>query len=158
MQRQCFHSQMGHDMRLCTHLVEYKEGDFSKCHHIRLLPLRCWRWNRAAATRQQPLQLVYLVVSYLAVEDSARLCHMGTVSPEVVSCRPWTYDMIGSQITTAAEIKLSPTMTGGLCRHTDNCTTHLVVRLWNTTCQTTPWLYGAHHQPTLKLLTFEVVV
>ena len=50
-------------MRLCTHLVEYKEGDFSKCHHIRLLPLRCWSWNRAAATRQQPLQLVYLVVS-----------------------------------------------------------------------------------------------
>ena len=25
-------------MRLCTHLVEYKEGDFSKCHHIRLIP------------------------------------------------------------------------------------------------------------------------
>ena len=92
-------------MRLCTHLVEYKEGDFSKCHHTRLLPLRCWSWNRAAATRQQPLQLVYLVVSYLAVEDSARSCHMGTVSLEVVSCRPWTYDMIGSQITAAAEIK-----------------------------------------------------
>ena len=94
-------------MRLCTHLVEYKEGDFSKCHHIRLLPLRCWSWNRAAANRQLPLQLVYLLVSYLAVEDSARLCHMGTFSLEVVSCRLWTYDMymIGSQITTAAEIK-----------------------------------------------------
>ena len=44
---------------------------------------------------------------YLAVKDSARLCHMGDVSLEVVSCRTWTYDMnmIGSQITTAAEIK-----------------------------------------------------
>ena len=129
-------------MRLCTHLVEYKEGDFSKCHHIRLLPLRCWSWNRAAATRQLLLQLVYLVVSYLAVEDSPRLCHMGTFSLEVVSCRPWTCDMymIGSQITTAAKIKktLSPTITGGLCGHTDNCTTHLVVCLCNTTCQTTP--------------------
>ena len=92
-------------MRLCTRLVEYKEGDFSKCRHIRLLPLRCWCWNRAAATRQQPLQLVYLVVSYLAVEHSARSCHMGTVLLKVVSCRPWSYDMIGSQITTAAEIK-----------------------------------------------------
>ena len=68
-------------------------------------PTEVLSWNRAAATRQQPLQLVYLVVSYLAVEDSARLCHMGTVSLEVVSHRPWTYDMIGSQTTTAAEIK-----------------------------------------------------
>ena len=94
-------------MRLCTHLVEYKEGDFSKCHHISLLPLRCWSWNRAAVTRQQLLQLVYLVVSYLAVEDCDRLCHMGAVFLEVVSCRPWMYDMIGSQITTAAEIKIT---------------------------------------------------
>ena len=41
------------------------------------------------------------------MEDSARLCHKGTISLEVVSCQLWRYDMymIGSQITTAAEIK-----------------------------------------------------
>ena len=94
-------------MRLCTHLVEYKEGDFSKCHHIRLLPLRCWSWNRAAATRQLPLQLVYLAVSYLAVEDSARLCHMYFLTRSGFLSTIWMYDMymIGSQIIIAAEIK-----------------------------------------------------